>query len=115
MSETDLELLRDLTDVTEAEVGELRRRVLRQVSRRRRVPWLMAAAAVLLAVVFGLRPAELETLALRMPVAPRAPEVHFTPVVKPRLVREAKAASVIKIFTDDPEVVILLVSDGGEE
>jgi hypothetical protein len=58
----------------------------------------------------------LETLALRAPLPPPAPAAERTG--PPRSVPRAKlrGAEKITIFTSDPEVVIVLVSDaGGEE
>jgi len=121
MSEWDDEIVawRELTDVSDEEVDRLRRDVTARVARRRRRPlWATAMAASLVlgaAVAWTSRP-EVETLALRMPVPPPAPEVRLSPP-RPVVARRkaAPAASVIKIYTDDPDVVILLVADGGED
>ncbi len=124
MSDPELERLREWTEVTGEEVGELHRAVMARVAARRRRPywWLAAAAALMAAVAVGWSVrAPMEEIALTMPAAPRAPEVRFTP--KAAVARAARVtpaaretrASVIKIFTDDRDVVILLVSDGGEE
>jgi hypothetical protein len=119
-----MERLRELTEVSGDEIAELRRSVMERVNRPRRSPWWLAAAAAALigAAAIGWQArAPVETLVLRMPSAPAAPAVAFTPrpVVEPPVLKRAPSpkpesrASVIKIYTDDPDVVILLV--GGEE
>lgn len=87
-----------------------RRRILRRAG--------MAAAIVAAAIVVGLWPApvELEALALRMPEAPKAP-VWVAPVeTRIETARvQSRPAERIVFYTDDPDVVIVLVGDGGEE
>lgn len=99
--------------------GRVRHGVLRRI-RRRRVAGRAAAAAVaaaLLSFVFWPRPGAVETLALRAPLPPAAPAVAVTAASTPRQVIPApRGAEKITIFTSDPDVVIVLVSEtGGEE
>ncbi len=120
---TDLELLRDATEVDGAEVSRLRRRVMEQVERRKRRRWLWmlcpAAAGIVLALLWP-RPAALETLeiAVRTPQAPplRVVAAEARPKPLPRRGRNGRGQTVIQLETADPDVVIYLVaSNGGEE
>jgi hypothetical protein len=81
--------------------------------RRRASWWWGVAAAVPLLVWAGWpRPVEVEVLALAMPAAPGVPAyvpAARMPVMKKALRREP--AVTMKILTDDPEVVILLLGD----
>lgn len=83
--------------------------------RRRRLSWWWGvAAAIPLSVWAGCpQPAALESLALRMPAAPGAPNVIRSerPPVQKKVMRREPAVT-MKILTDDPEVVILLLGDG---
>ena len=74
--------------------------------------WGVAAAVPILLWAGWPEPVAMEQLALEMPRAPAAPMVvrqPELPATKPRLRRET--AVTIKILTDDPEVVILLLGD----
>ncbi len=74
--------------------------------------WGVAAAVPLLLWVGWPRPVEVEVLALAMPAAPGVPAyvpVARMPVMKKALRREP--AATMKILTDDPDVVILLLGD----
>ncbi|MBL8241246.1 MAG: hypothetical protein JNM66_27735 [Bryobacterales bacterium] len=93
-----------------------RRRILRRAG--------MAAAIVAAAIVVGLWPApvELEALALRMPEAPKAPVWVAPPprvasMARPALAAAGRPAERIVLYTEDPDVVIVMVGDanGGEE
>ena len=55
----------------------------------------------------------LETLTLSPPPPPNAPVWVPLPTKPPGII--ARAAERITIYTDDPDVVIVLVADGGEE
>lgn len=104
--------------VDDAALGRVRAGVLGRVRRRRRV----RRAGLILALFvgfFAVREPEVERLSLTMPAAPVAPEwVAVRPVVGAPVVM-AKAvgrpAERIVIYTDDPDVVIVLVGEGGEE
>lgn len=91
--------------------------VMGRVRRRRMVRRGLVAAAVLI-MAFWPRPVEMESLVLRMPVPPAAPawaEVAG-PTAPMKLARAGSApAERITIYTDDPNVVIVLVGDGGGE
>jgi len=103
--------------------GRVRSGVMRRIHRRRQVRRGAGALFVLAALAFLFRPStpELETIALVPPPPPAAP-VWTPPPARPAVKRVpmlmAKAASKpaerITILTDDPDVVIVLVSDGGE-
>jgi hypothetical protein len=92
-------------------------------ARRRRTAylWWAAAVACLAALAFGLlvQPRAPETLAVVV-AAPKAPQPAFAPVShasRPHrkraaaLARSAPEPTVIKIFTDDPNVVIIWLVD----
>jgi len=113
--------------VETAHFAAVRARVLAELehapARRWRFAWLgaMAAAAVVLTMAIWPRP-ELR-LAVPMPVAPAAPVVARTVVPPPRPktvvrprpaqpVQEAAAPpTVVKLLTDDPDVVIYWITD----
>ncbi len=78
--------------------------------RRPRIWWWGAVAAVVSLVVWvgWPQPVAVERLVLVMPAGPRAPVVERAVVVKQ--IKREKAVTV-KIFTDDPDVVILLLGD----
>lgn len=96
--------------------GAVMRRIRRRKQARKAV--VGVACALLAAVLFWPRMPEAEVLALRPPAPPVAPLVSFTP--KPRVVvpavqpllLAAGRAEKMTIFTDDPDVIIVLVSDG---
>ena len=90
-------------------------------ARRRRTAylWWAAAAACLAALAFGLllRPRAPEKLAVVI-AAPKAPQVAIARASHPHrtrrgaaLARSAPEPTVIKIFTDDPNVVIIWLVD----
>jgi hypothetical protein len=91
--------------------------VMGRVRRRRMVRrGLVVAALLLVAAIWPVMP-EAETLALRMPVAPAAPEWVTVAVEKPveRMAKQAaRGPEKITLYTADPDVVIVLVADGGE-
>ena len=98
--------------------------VMGRIRRRRLVRRSLAAAAAALVVAMLSWPRlpEAEVLALQAPAAPAAPAVQFTPPApvqqrpKPAVLAKAgPAADKITIYTSDPDVVIVLVSDGGGE
>ena len=86
--------------------------------RRRRVVRQFAAAAVgvaVLLIALWPAPVEWEALALRMPAAPAAPP-WVAPLALSEMARaQARPAERIVLYTDDPDVLIVLVGDGGEE
>jgi predicted anti-sigma-YlaC factor YlaD len=109
-------------EVPIAALDEVRGNVLEQTRPRRYGWWIAAAAAaavVVLAVMPMWRMPEVETLALVAPAVPRAPEVHRSlaaPVPTIVASKPVEPVASIKIFTEDPNVVILLVnSEGGVE
>lgn len=105
--------------VDDAALGRVRAGVMGRVRRRKRA----RVAAVVLALVIGVsavREPEVERMSLTMPAAPAAPEwVPVRPVAAAVPVVMATAAgrpaARITIFTDDPNVVIVLVGEGGAE
>jgi hypothetical protein len=113
------------TPVSSEATGRVHSGVMRRIRRRRQARRGAGAMAVLavLAFAFWPSPPELEKLALSPPPPPPAP-VWTPPPPAPRLtpkqvpVLMAKAtprpAERITILTDDPDVVIVLVADGGE-
>ena len=97
--------------------------VMRRIRRRRVVRRALALGALCLGLLFWQAMPEEESLALRMPLPPPAPKwgpVHAdrpaaVPKPDPAKVVLAKAASKITLYTADPDVVFVLVADGGEE
>lgn len=111
------------TPVSAEASGRVHSGVMRRIRWRRQVRRGSGALAVLavLAFTFWPAPPELETLALSPPSPPSAPVwvAPPAPVLKKKIpVLMAKAvtrpAERITIYTDDPDVVIVLVADGGE-
>ena len=111
------------SSVSPEAAGRVRSGVIRRIRRRRHVRRGAGAIAVLALLAFAFWPAppELETLALSPPPPPRAPV--WTPLPPPPVARRApvlmakaaaRPAERITILTDDPDVVIVLVADGGE-
>ena len=94
--------------------------VMRRI-RRRRQTRLGAGILTLLAVLaftFWPAPPELETLALTPSTPPSAPVWIPPRPTKPLIIlaqATSRPAERITIYTDDPDVVIVLVADGGEE
>jgi hypothetical protein len=85
--------------------------------RRRRNVRRGAVVAALLALAFVRMPEDVELLSLTLPKPPAAP-VWVAPVPATSVVLAKAAprpAERIIIFTDDPNVVIVLVGEGGEE
>jgi len=72
-----------------------------------------------LVLAFWPAPAPIETLSLSAPKPPAAPRWVPPPVPNQSSTIMAEAASRpaerITIYTSDPDVVIVLVADGGEE
>ena len=80
-------------------------------ARPRRLVWWWGAVAALVPLVVWVgwpRPVAVEELMLAMPTGPRAPVVERVIVVKQV---EREKAVTVKIFTEDPDVVILLLGD----
>ena len=89
--------------------------VMRRIRHRRqtrRGAGVLALAAAL-AFAFWPAPPALETLTLSPPPPPNAPVWVPLPTKPPVIM--ARAAERITIYTDDPDVVIVLVAEGGEE
>jgi hypothetical protein len=109
------------TPVSQEASRRVRSGVMRRIRRRRQMRRGAGIAALLALLAFAFWPAPppLETLALSPPPPPGAP-VWVPPLPVPRKlpVLMAKAVSRpaerITIYTDDPDVVIILVADGGE-
>jgi hypothetical protein len=86
--------------------------------RSRRVSWWWGVAAAVPLLVWAGWPAPVvvEELALTMPAAPAGPGVaratRQAPVVTKQPNSRRETAVTLKILTDDPEVVILLLGDG---
>lgn len=105
-----------------AETAErVRGGVLTRIRRRRQARRATGAAVVLaaLAIAFWPAPAPLETLTLHAPAPPVAPAWQPIPIPRKPSVLTAQApsrpAERITIYTSNPDVVIVLVADGGEE
>ena len=102
-------------DATRRVHSGVMKRIRRRRQTRRGAGILTALAAM--AFLFWPAPPELETLALTPPPPPSAPV--WVPLPKRQTIIMAKAqsrpAERITIYTDDPDVVIVLVADGGEE
>ena len=136
-----IDVWRQEPDIPEEVLAQVRRGVLSRVNRRPRVTWWIAAAAAAVVVIALLLPIRRhQELTLAPPAAPAAP-VLKPPALKPPETTVAAApkrvqpvpasmpasktarrsagsagSTVIKLFTDDPDVVILLVdSEGGFE
>lgn len=94
--------------------------VMRRIRRRRQTRLGAGVLALFAALTFTFWPAtpELETLALAPPAPPSAPAwIAPRPTKPPIILAQAtsRPAERITIYTDDPDVVIVLVADGGEE
>ena len=107
------------TPIPDETAARVRGGVLTRIRRRRQVRRAGGAAAVLaaLALAFWPSPPPLETLTLIAPVPPKAPAWKPIPMQPPILTARApsRPAERITIYTSDPDVVIVLVADGGEE
>jgi hypothetical protein len=107
------------TPITEETAARVRGGVLTRIRRRRQTRRVGGAAAVLaaLALAFWPAPAPLETLTLDAPPPPAAPAWKPIPTKPPVFTAQApsRPAERITIYTSDPDVVIVLVADGGEE
>lgn len=99
--------------VDNAAASRVRERVLHRIQRRRWAKRAGVAALLIGAIIAWPRMPEAETLALAMPPAPIAPAVSRAP--KPIRVVRSKPAEKIVLYTNDPNVVIVLVSEGGSE
>jgi hypothetical protein len=118
--------LKDLREeaIDPALLDAVRARVLSRIAAPRRAPWwwlaapAAACALVLLAVTLGPVPdiAPPPRAAVRIPAAPEAPQIVWA---KPRPRAEyasvPKQALLIKILTDDPNVVIYCIVDSPKE
>ena len=94
--------------------------VMRRIRRRRQTRLGTGVLALFAALTFTFWPAttELETLTLTPPAPPSAPAwIPPRPTKPPIILAKAtsRPAERITIYTDDPDVVIVLVADGGEE
>ena len=94
--------------------------VMRRVRRHRQTRLGAGVLPMVVALTFTFWPAppELETLALSPPTPPSAPAwIPPRPTKPPIILAQAtsRPAERITIYTDDPDVVIVLVADGGEE
>jgi hypothetical protein len=111
--------------VGEAHLAAVRARVLARVRRDRRRVWVWGLVGVAAALLLALLPARREIPAPPVAVLahPPAPVVALTParvehharhIKKPPRTQIAAAAEpvVIKLLTDDPDVVIYWISDG---
>ena len=108
-------------------LDQVRGRVMRRLRVRKAIRQAAVVAVLLVvgSVPFGLRLPPAETLALARPAAPVAPVVFVRPqqiavprVVVARVAPVAARPAYIKIFTENPDVVILLVNsetEGGVE
>ena len=80
--------------------------------RRRRMGWWWGAVAAVVPLLLWVgwpQPVAVEQLVLAMPAAPQAPEVRRVVAAVKQVKRER--AVTVKIFTEDPDVVILLLGD----
>lgn len=121
----DLDFLREATDVPADAVRELRLRVLADVAarqRRRRLLWftIPPAAAAALALSFALLLVKQPPMHIpQSPAAPPAPQISAVQALRPRPAAprkpKPKPPVVMQLETADPDVVIYLVSSGGEE
>lgn len=102
--------------VDSAAASRVRARVLQRIQRRRLTKRAGAAAVLLIALLAWPRMPEADTLALTMPTAPIAPAVQRAPkpVLMARTVKATPAEKIV-LYTNDPNVVIVLVSEGGSE
>ena len=94
--------------------------VMKRIRRRRQTRRGAGMLTVLAALTFTFWPAppELETLALTPSTPPSAPVWIPPRPTKPLIIlaqATSRPAERITIYTDDPDVVIVLVADGGEE
>lgn len=113
--------------VPEEALDRVRFGVRGRIRRRRKAIRGGLAIAVLALLPLGalLREPAVETLALAPPAPPSAPvwtpprsfpvRQAVRPAQRPLLAAAARPAERITILTDDPDVVIVLVADGGEE
>ncbi len=94
-------------------IGVMKR--IRQRRQARRGAGVLTLLAALTFTFWPARPA-LETLTLSPPPPPNAPAWVPVPTKPPTIMAQAKSrpAERITIYTDDPDVVIVLVADGGE-
>jgi hypothetical protein len=120
----ELDVLLGPVEGEEAALAEVRARVRQRIRRPQWPLWLAAAAMLAVALLAGWfakrlnQPVETLTYALR---APEAPEVRLTlppPVPVRRAVRKSTPAPVkntepivVRLETDDPNVVILWLGD----
>ena len=107
------------TPIAEDTAARVRGGVLTRIRRRRQIRRASGFAAVgaALALAFWPAPAPLETISLRAPAPPTAPAWQPLPTKPPVLTAQppSRPAERITIYTNDPDVVIVLVADGGEE
>jgi hypothetical protein len=105
--------------VAEETAARVRGGVLTRIRRRRQTRRASGAAAVMavFTLAFWPVPPPLETLTLNAPAPPAAPARNPIPMKPPIIMAQAtsRPAERITIYTSDPDVVIVLVGDGGEE
>ena len=107
--------------VAEETAARVRGGVLTRIRRRRQTRRASGAAAVMavFTLAFWPVPPPLETLTLNAPKPPAAPAWNpISPKPKPPVITAqapSRPAERITIYTSDPDVVIVLVGDGGEE
>ena len=120
----ELDALAGPIDGEDAALAEVRGRVLASIRRRRQWPVWLAAAAMVVVTLFAGRfasrlNAPVQTLTYSLQPPP-APEVHLSAVpvrravharVKPPVKAQPDEQVVVQLETDDPNVVILWISD----
>lgn len=107
------------TQIPEQTAVRVRAGVLTRIRRRRQVRRASGAAAVLaaIALAFWPVPEPPESITLLAPKPPAAPAWKPLAAKPPVIMAKApsRPAERITIYTSDPDVVIVLVADGGQE
>jgi hypothetical protein len=110
--------MNDWMVVDSAALARVHSGVMGRIRRRRFARRAAVVAAALLTAMLMQIPVDVETITWVAPRPPAAPE-WVAPVPEQRPVMLAKSAGRpaerITIFTDDPNVVIVLVGEGGDE
>lgn len=123
MSDAELERLASAPggpEFSDADLGVPRNAALRRI-RTQRLAWraVACAAAVLLLLLWIPRESKVETLALAVPsiaapeiqVTPKAPPVIPVVRYRPHKQEQEQKPVVVKMLTDDPNIVIYWVTD----